>query len=557
MRTATQTKEIVAVGRESVGKSALIAALSRRHPTTMNFRGSTVAVETYRSDAGIFVDTPGIVRQSDTETTARALARLEQSATVLLVVQATQLDEDLAEMLPLVVGKEGVIAVTFWDKVHPGEGAIEAIEKLERETGVPVVPLDAQRMASADREKLLAALKRPGIFQRESLTFRFGWRIEPRPGLLEHRILGPIAALLLLTAPALLTILGANRLADWLHPLIADALAPAIAWIDAYAPAWLQLVLTASHGDFGYGLLNMGPFLLVWALPTVVLFTLILAVYKSTGLAERMNAALDPLVRPVGLSGRDILRVMMGFGCNVPAVIGTRACSSCSRGSTIAAISYGAACSYQLPATLAVLAAAAKSTGRNELTLVFCYLGYLLVTTLVFVRLISPAAARDPLNRLLLSRRPFMQRPTMSGLWRELSGTLKQFFLQALPVFFTICVVASLLASWGGLDALSTILQPVMAVFRLPAEAALPLVLASVRKDGIFLFVGDQGLAMSMSAGQVLTAVYLCGVLLPCLVTALTMARETTWRSTGWLLARQAGFASLCGLVLAWGLASF
>ena len=46
---------------------------------------------------------------------------------------------------------------------------------------------------------------------------------------------------------------------------------------------------------------------------------------------ERITVALQTLLRPFGLSGRDLLRVIMGFGCNVPAVISTRACSSCSR----------------------------------------------------------------------------------------------------------------------------------------------------------------------------------------------------------------------------------
>ncbi len=72
----------------------------------------------------------------------------------------------------------------------------------------------------------------------------------------------------------------------------------------------------------------------------------------------------------------------MGFGCNVPAVISTGACSSCSRGTAISAIAFGAACSYQLPATLAVLAAASKTFGLNLFLLPFLFLSYLLLTTL-------------------------------------------------------------------------------------------------------------------------------------------------------------------------------
>lgn len=150
-------------------------------------------------------------------------------------------------------------------------------------------------------------------------------------------------------------------------------------------------------------------------------------------------------------------------------------------------------------------------------------------------------------------RKSDMQWPSLSALWRDISSTLRQFFWQAMPIFVLICVVASLMAKFGVLEAMSRILGPLMAFFNLPSESALAVVLSSIRKDGIFLFAANDGLAFPMAASQVLRAVYLAGVLLPCLVTALTIARESTWKSTGLMLARQAAFALLFSFVLAWG----
>ena len=551
--SAKAQKTIVVIGRESVGKSQLISSLTRQAAGETNFRGSTVTVEQYRAADAIYIDTPGILRQSDTDTTRRALEALQLGDTVLLVVQATQLDEDLAEMLPLVQSRQGVVAVTFWDKVQSGEAAIEAIEKLSTDAGVPFVTLDARQVTDGIRVRLRTSLNAPGVFRNSALSVRAGWRIEPKAGWLEHRVMGPVLAIALLLLPALATIFGANRLADVLNPIVSAWINPLIASVNATWPGWTRVVLTAEQGQFGYGLLNMGPFLLVWALPTVLLFAVILGAYKASGIVERINVALHPLVRPLGLSGRDVVRVVMGFGCNVPAVISTRACSGCSRGPAISAIAFGAACSYQLPATLAVLSAAAASTGGSAVLLSIAFLSYLLVTTLVYLRLTAPKVASSPLNVLMSSRRPFMQWPTPSALWREAWGTLKQFFLQAMPIFVLICVVASLLARFGVLDFCSSVLGPVATIFNLPPESALPVVLASVRKDGIFLFAAENGLAFPMTTVQVLTGVYLAGVLFPCLVTALTIARETNWRSTGMLLLRQALFAIGFTLILAWG----
>lgn len=553
MNSNAATALILVVGKESVGKSQLISSLTNRSAHETNFRGSTVRVERYRTESLTFIDTPGILRDSDTETTRLALQELERQDFVLVVVRATHLDEELAEMLPLVAQKRGAVVVTFWDKVQPGEAAREALQRLSRDAGVPFYPVNASRMTAQNRAELISILSADGRFEKAQLTARAGWRIEPLPGLLENPVLGPWLAALLLVLPAIATIFGANALADQLHPLVAQGMQPLIMHVNSYWPVWARVLLTAEHSNFGYGLLNMGPFLFVWALPTVFLFALILGAYKASGLVERINVALHPWALPFGLSGRDIVRVMMGFGCNVPAVISTRACSGCSRNTAIAAIAFGAACSYQLPATLAVLSAAAVSHGWQPSLLGSLFLGYLLVTTLIYLRLTAPAESRSSLNLLLTPSRPFMQWPTPYALWRESRGILRQFLRQALPIFVLICLLASVLAHFGIMKTIASMLGPVMAWFHLPAEAALPVVLASIRKDGIFLLAADSDAGISMSISQTLTAVYLAGVLLPCLVTVLTIGRETNWKQTSCTLIRQASFACLFAVILGWG----
>ncbi|MEX1041258.1 MAG: nucleoside recognition domain-containing protein [Pirellulaceae bacterium] len=547
--TAIPLRHVVVVGKEGVGKTELLASLTGKVAAASNFRGSTVAVQRYTRDDLVLLDTPGILRRSDTQTTRLALAELDQKEVVLLVVSATSLDENLADMLPLVHGKRGIVVVTHWDRVQLGEAAFEAIERLSAEIGVPMITVDARHLGESGQRKILEALQSPSLFQTDTPRQRAGWRIEPAPGILEHRFWGPVLGLLMVFSPALAAIFGANALAGWLHPIVEGWLEPVLVWIDATLPVWLRWILVSGEGDFGYGLLNMGPFLLVWALPTIVLFSLILALYKSTGLIDRINASLHPLVRPWGLSGRDVVRVMMGFGCNVPAVISTRACSECSRNGAIAAISFGAACSYQLPATLAVLAATASASGQSWMVLVFAFLGYLMLTTLLFVKLVATPSGKDQLNVLMNAQRSFLEWPRPAAIGREVWSTLREFFVKALPIFALICVLASLLARSGLLGQGASLLAPVMALFGLPAETAVPVMLAAIRKDGIFLLAEGEALTVV----QTLTAVYLASVTLPCLVTALTIGREQGLRSMSRLLLQQAGFGIACSLLLAWG----
>ena len=193
----------------------------------------------------------------------------------------------------------------------------------------------------------------------------------------------------------------------------------------------------------------MFPFLLLYALPTVSIFSLLLSLLKTSGLVDRLTIALEKVLHPVGLSGRDLVRVVMGFGCNVPAVINTRACSGCSRSATVHAISFGSACSYQLPASLAVFAAA----GMPMLAPIF--LAWLGVCTLLYVRVTTPASYRSAQNALRLPSMGEVQAPSLRRMWADMCESIGQFIRLALPVFLVICFVATLLDMSGVLTKLS------------------------------------------------------------------------------------------------------
>lgn len=354
----------------------------------------------------------------------------------------------------------------------------------------------------------------------------------------------PIVASLLLLLPAVVAVTQANRFADWLFGPLTAWMAPLRTGIET-GPAFLAALFA---GD--YGLVSMFPFLLLYALPTIVIFSILLALYKSTGLIDRLSSSLHPWLQPFGIGGRDLVRVVMGFGCNVPAVIASRSCASCSRGACVSAISFGSACSYQLPATLAVFAAA----GMPQLGIV--YLGVLAVTTLIYLRFNTPKVLRLTSNGFLLPEGDSLHAPSIGVVVREVLGDLRQFALMAIPIFAAICFAAASLAYFGILDAVARLLSPVMALFRLPGEAATAIAFGSVRKDGIAIgLLDDEWGALKVGLEgptQVLTAVYLAGVLLPCMVTLVTIAREMRWTFALRLCLRQMAWASAFALLIAW-----
>ena len=570
--TATRPT-VVLIGPESAGKSTLAAALTHVRSRAQNVAGSTLAVERYDADDRIYLDTPGVVHGIDTTSGRLGLELLDPptdgsdatdgedvadgedvtdggkpsdrdavdaDTVVLVVVRATHLDDELDHLLPVVRGRRGVVAVTGWDRVEDTLAARRAVDALAAAIGVPFVAMDARAPGPA-LDDLRVALDEPGTFTRGPVLVRAGWRIEPPPTLLEHPRLGPPVGLALLLTPAVAAVWTAIVLAGWVEPYVEGFAAPVAVWSDGLVWPLDEVVA----GD--YGLVTMGPLLLVWALPVVVVLALLLGVWRSSGLLDRLTTAVHPWVRPFGLTGRDLTRIVAGHGCNVPAVISTRSCSGCTRDATVGAIAFGAACSYQLAATLGVLTAA-QAPG-----LLAPYLLALLGGALAHARLLARASGVDPaaLDLHLLRGRAFLSRPTWSETWHEARSTLSHVTLRALPIFGAITVVASLLAAVGAVDVAARALGPVLAVLRLPAEAALPVALASVRKDGLLLLAEPSTVAQ-LDGPQLVAALLLAGALVPCLVTAATIWRERGTRIAGRLLVRQALGALLLAGAVSW-----
>ena len=535
---------ILLIGMESSGKTALVRALTGAAGESARFRGTTLACERYAWEGMTLIDSPGILRSSDSATTRTALNALEEETQVLLVLNARHLEHHLPELLPLLEGKYGAVVLTHWDLAQTHPDAASALQQLRDASGMTVFPVDARKITMDLYTELNDALAHPLPFPTE-LPALPALREAERRDLFSVPVLGGFLALLLLFGPAWIAVMGANAFADALYDPLYSLLDPILRWFEVQH-SWVDAMFAGE-----YGFVAMFPFLLLYALPTVLVFALFLSLLKTSGLVDRLTVALENWLRPFGLSGRDLVRVVMGFGCNVPAVINTRACSSCSRGAAVHAISFGSACSYQLPATLAVFAAA----GMTGLAPVFMV--WLGITTLIYVRFTTPKELRDSLNKLQLPPCDPVQWPSLRSVWMETWQTLRQFLQLALPVFFVICFVAALMQLTGLLDLLARGASPLMALFNLPGEAATAVILGSIRKDGLAIALLDSdwdSLKVPLeSPVQVLTAVYLAGVLLPCLVTLWTIAREFTWKYAGRLCLKQIAGAAAFSLLLAWG----
>lgn len=536
---------IVLAGLESAGKTALFRGLTGLATgEEANFRGSTVVCRAcHLAECGCnVVDTPGIRARADSDAAQLALSALQQADAVVLVARGTHAVSEVETLLRELdlAGKRSALAMTFADKA-PAE--IQPLAALYRERlGIPVVVVNARELDAGARQEVLHAIRQAAPLRSdEAPAEAHAPAVQPGLTWFEHRVVGPVLALLVMALMFALPVYAAYAFASWAQPLVdAAVITPLKAALEGL-PAFAAALLTGS-----YGLLTLGWYSFLWAFPVVLLISLSVAFMEESGLKDRVTAALDPWLRRVGLSGRDLIPVLTGFGCNVVAVMQSRSCSRCTRERCVSMISFGSACSYQIGASLSIFGAA----GHPGLFLP--YLLALFVTGALHTRLWHGRLSRELVSPL--QERAFLQRPSARAMGWRVRAAVKQFLWQAMPVFLLICAVSALLDHVGVIPRAAEWLAPALAWLHLPGEAAPALLFSLLRKDGLLVLNSDGGsMLAALTAGQIFLLVWLASTLASCLVTLWTVKKELGWRAMTSLAGRQA----LVSLASAWLLSAW
>ncbi len=131
-----------------------------------------------------------------------------------------------------------------------------------------------------------------------------------------HPLAGLVLLLMVLGLAFWLTYTVATPIAEWLSTQVLDALAALAAAALGWAPAWLYSLVTD-------GLIN-GVGTVFAFLPILVVFFAVLAVLEDVGYLARGAYVMDRFMHLMGLHGKSFLPLFLGFGCNVPAVLGAR-----------------------------------------------------------------------------------------------------------------------------------------------------------------------------------------------------------------------------------------
>jgi ferrous iron transport protein B len=593
----TPLGQLVLAGNPNVGKSVFFHALTGMYVDVSNYPGTTVDVSTGHHDGMLVSDTPGVYgvgSYNDEEMVARDI--ILTADVVLNVVSASTLERDLFLTQQLLdMRKPMVVALNQCDEARTQGIAIDH-QLLSRRLGVPVIPCVAT--SGIGIPEVLAALKQPhpghrmpmlvdrlsalvktDVNEAEALLLleddpvlkaRLGYRgtsereaiYAQRRAFVDELVQATVQGLD--TPPRLSLRLGAALLNPWWGTLVAFAILALMYAVIGDGVAQRLVELTEERLMQGYyepfvrrvvegwvpsdalqhvlvgefGLLTMTvTYILGLMLPLVVAFYAFMAMLEDTGYLPRLAVLVDRGLSRLGLNGRAVIPLILGFGCVTMATITTRLLGT-QREKTIATAILGLTvpCSAQLGVILGLLG----RTGNWQSWAIYIgTMGAVLVLIGTALNRLLPGQ-----SSALLIDLPPLRLPQWRNVARKTWNKSVGFLAEATPLFMIASLLVSLLQLSGWLNVLMKGLAPlVVGVLHLPEAAATAFLMGMIRRD-----FGAAGMTdLAMTPAQVVISLVVITLFVPCIATVVVLYKErgvkeasTLWLGS-WVLAFSIG----------------
>lgn len=546
--------KILLMGNPNVGKSVFFSTLTGMHVMSSNYAGTTVTYTNAKMILGDMecqlIDVPGTYSLSATnEAEQVAVSFMEAGAkAVLCVLDATNLTRNLNLAFEILnKGIPVVFALNLTD-IAERKGIEIATQILEKELGAPVIKTVAVKGTGFEELKaeLLVAMKgsEPACsgscsgcqgkktVAQETMTQKEIWErsehvakkcityteqnlkfidrlgeqlLKPWPGV-------PIALLVMILSLVIVVFGGKGIRAGIFIPLVNVIIDFFKNIIGGFGlPTLIENILIGEYGIFVIGF--EWPFALI--LPYVAVFYIVFTFLEDCGFLPRVAVLFDNVMRKTGTQGGSLISLMMGFGCAVPAIIGTRnATTRKERIVVTAMVCFAVPCISQSGALIGLL-------GEASMLLLLLVFAVAFVMVLL-VGLITGKILKGKVDPIIIEV-PNLLMPEKKAYGKKLLIRMKSFLLEAEGPMMIAVVIASVFTEAGLLDAFAAFVEPVVAgMLGLPEEAALFLLLGVIRREMAVAPLLDMELDnLQLLVGGVVALLYV-----PCLSVLGVIARE-------------------------------
>ncbi len=328
-------------------------------------------------------------------------------------------------------------------------------------------------------------------------------------------------------APVLLAILyyglykfvgtfGAGVLVDFLEDQVFGAYVNP--FMTALVERLIPLPLFSSLFVGEYGIITLGVrYACAIILPVVGAFFFAFAIIEDSGYLPRLAMLVDALFKRIGLSGRAVIPLVLGFGCATMATMVTRTLPT-KRERVIATLLLALAipCSAQMGVIMALLAGRALG--------VAVWLGVILLVFLI-VGFLASRIMPGELPSFYMEIPP-LRLPRISNVLRKTGARLKWYFFEVMPLFILASVLIWLGQITGIFDLLVHLMRYVVTWIGLPGEASVSFLFGFFRRDYGAAGLYDLKKSGLLSGQQLVVACVTLTLFLPCVAQLLMNIKE-------------------------------
>jgi ferrous iron transport protein B len=349
-------KRIALIGMPNTGKSTLFNRLSGASARVGNWPGITVDLMSAKILLGghiaELIDLPGIYDVqgfSDDEEVVRHFLANNSVDLIIVVLNSAQLDRQLSLLLQLkTLGLPLLLTLNMTDEANRAGIRLD-IQGLSQALDLPVLALSAKygeginallqtankvvshatNVASKVDFDAQSAEDAINASAKESLSVdALVERYVDTPATLTHSNTDKIDQVLLHPWFGLPLFFAAMFLLFQFIFTVGAPIQDGLAWLLDITRANLLDPLFASTPSWLKGLLLDGIYngiaTVAAFIPIIILFFLVMSMVEDSGYLSRAAYLMDTLMAKMGLDGRGFVMMLMGFGCNVPALMGTR-----------------------------------------------------------------------------------------------------------------------------------------------------------------------------------------------------------------------------------------
>lgn len=501
MAVYQKPNKILLMGNPNVGKSVFFSKLTGLQVVSSNYAGTTV---TYTEGSMLLggkrytlIDVPGTYSMEATSEAEEVAVRFMQSnpVAILCVIDATNLERNIKLALELQRYNIPILYALNMVDVAERHGVDVDVNVLSHELGAPVVPTVAvkghgfeqlqkellrlvtqpqfrtKRRPVTDpwaRAREIAAKVRSNVEGKPSFLDRLGSAmLRPWPGIV-------IAVFVILLSLGVIVGGGKGLRAALLLPLVNNILVPFFkALFASVIPEGVLLnVLIGEYGIFVIGF----EWIIALIFPYVFLFYVVFSFLEDSGFLPRLSVLFDGIMRKMGVQGGSMITILMGYGCAVPAIIGSRTATTKKERIIIsAAVCFAVPCISQTGALISLFA---SFSPLLLILILLLSLAIMVTVSAVLGRVIKGSV--DP----MVIEIPNLLMPNGSAYFKKLMLRMKGFLVDAEGPMLISIVIAAGLKETGLLEYLAVYLEPIVGGWLgLPKDAVVALILGVVRRE--------------------------------------------------------------------------